>query len=146
MKEINISIDYDKTLTRDDVFQLIFDIINYTNINVYVLTYRYDDLHQHHYDSIYGETGNEDLWERVDSLGLCRSKVIFTNCKPKSEYLNSCKNVLFHLDDDKRVMEDITRNCKYTFPIQLNSPKFVEKMANITRKYAEEKGITLNKY
>ena len=119
-KANKIAVDFDGTLTRLDVQDFISDLMC-KGVDVYVLTFRYEDEHQP-YD-------NADLWEVVERLGLSR-KVIFTNGNPKSEYLNMTGDFKLLLDDDYRVMSDLTHNSK-VLPIQVSSPNYKKKIIKI---------------
>lgn len=114
--KMKIAVDFDGTLTRLDVQDFISDLMC-KGVDVYVLTFRYEP-----YD-------NADLWEVVERLGLSR-KVIFTNGNPKSEYLNMTGDFKLLLDDDYRVMSDLTHNSK-VLPIQVNSPEYKKKIIRI---------------
>lgn len=125
---MKIAIDFDKTLTRLDVQEFVQELIS-KGVDVYVLTYRYDNANFYKYNGIYQPYDNIDLWEVVERLGLSR-KVIFTNCQPKSEYLNMTGDFKLLLDDDYRVMKDLTHNSK-VIPIQVNSPSYKKKINKI---------------
>lgn len=134
MKKI-VTFDFDKTLTRKDVQDFYKELTN-LGVDCYILTYRYDKLHFHFYGNVYEPLDNQDLYDIIDSIGCCRSKVIFTNCKDKSEYLNSCNSVFLHIDDDYRVMLDLTKNSK-VIPIQVRSSSYrkkVKKLLNLKLK------------
>lgn len=135
---MKITVDFDKTLTRPDVQDFIRALMVWGGVEVHVLTYRYDSAHYYKYGSLYPDTvNNHDLWDIVESVGLERN-VIFTNCRPKSEYLNSVGNVLLHLDDDVRVMEDLKHNSN-VIPIQVGSPSYQKKIIRILKEYHEKK-------
>lgn len=125
---MKIAIDFDKTLTRSDVQEFVLELIE-KGIDIYILTYRYDNANFYKYEGKYQPYDNIDLWEFVERLGLSR-KVIFTNCQPKSEYLNMTNDFVLLLDDDYRVMSDLTHNSK-VLPIQVNSPSYKKKIKKI---------------
>lgn len=113
-----VAFDFDQTLTRLCVQKYAEELIN-RGLSVYVLTYRYHMTHFHNYGDLYPESeGHNDLWPIIDKIGIPRENVIFTNCQPKSKWLEYSR-VIWLLDDDVRVMEDLKRNknCK-TIPIQ----------------------------
>lgn len=128
MVNMKIAVDFDGTLTRLDVQDFISDLMC-KGVDVYVLTFRYDNANFHKYEGKYQPYDNIDLWEVVERLGLSR-KVIFTNCNPKSEYLNMTGDFKLLLDDDYRVMSDLTHNSK-VLPIQVNSPSYKKKIIKI---------------
>lgn len=125
---MKIAIDFDKTLTRLDVQEFVQELIS-KGVDVYILTFRYDNANFHKYEGKYKPYDNIDLWDIVERLGLSR-KVIFTNCNPKSEYLNMTGDFKLLLDDDYRVMRDLTYNSK-VIPIQVNSPSYKKKIKKI---------------
>ena len=134
---MKITVDFDKTLTRKDVQEFI-KYLKSLGVEVHVLTYRYDSAHYYLYGDLYPETvNNHDLWDICESLDLHRN-VIFTNCKPKSEYLNSVGNILLHIDDDKRVMNDLIQNSK-TLPIQVRSSSYKKKVLKLINKYENKR-------
>lgn len=133
---MKITIDFDKTLTRKDVQDFVRELIDF-GVEIHILTYRYDSLHYHKYGDLYPETvNNHDLWDIAEELGLHRN-VVFTNCTPKSQYLNSCGGIILHLDDDERVMNDLKNNSK-VIPIQVNSSSYKKKIWRIMKKSASK--------
>lgn len=126
-----VTFDFDKTLTRKDVQEFYKELCS-LGVECYVLTYRYDKLHFHLYGGIYEPDKNQDVYDLLDEIGCCRSNVIFTNCKAKSEYLNSCNSVAIHIDDDYRVMADLTHNSK-VIPIQVRSSSYKQKVRRLLK-------------
>lgn len=122
---MRIAIDYDKTLTRPDVYNYVQELIN-IGLDIWIVTFRYDDDNFHKYKGKYGDLGNSDLWEDATKLGI-KNKVVFTNHTSKANILNKMGDFYFILDDDKSVMADITANSKVT-PIQVASPKYKHKL------------------
>lgn len=129
MEKKIVTIDFDKTLTKSHVQKYCRKLIK-AGIEVHILTYRYDDLHFHLYNGLYPEI-NDDLYEVVDNLGLSRNRIIFTNATAKSTYLKN-SFVILHLDDDVRVMKDLTKN-SHVIPIQVRSSSFENKINKILK-------------
>jgi hypothetical protein len=64
MNKITVTIDFDSTLSRRDVQEYAVELIG-RGVDVWVLTSRYDVIHQHKYPF---NATNEDLWEIIISL------------------------------------------------------------------------------
>lgn len=99
---VKVSIDFDGTLDRKDVQEYVKELIN-KGVEVWVCTFRtieYDDeLYKISDKSI---PANSDLFFITDNLHIPRERIIFTEMKLKSEFLNN--SFAFHLDDDYNVM------------------------------------------
>lgn len=106
MKKI-VTVDFDNTLSRKSVQRYISQLLH-KGIDVWVLTSRYDVLHQHLYP---GNPTNEDLWLVIDNLGIPRWKVRFTNMLDKFSYLEQTK-AIWHLDDDSIELNYINEHTK----------------------------------
>lgn len=132
-----LSIDYDKTFTRSNVREYVLELRD-RGYNICILTYRYDNANFKKYEGKYTPFYNADLWEDLEECGLHRN-VVFTNHKPKSEWLNFTEDVLFHLDDDLSVMFDVTHKCKNVIPIQVNSPMWKRKIEKMLENKEKEK-------
>lgn len=102
---MTVTIDFDGTLEKKNVQKYVKELMQ-RGIDVWILTARFDELHQHKYLS---NPRNSDLWEVIDRLNIPRYKVIFRNMQSKADYLEGT-NVLFHLDDDMIELEDIRSN------------------------------------
>lgn len=122
MKKV-VTVDYDGTLTKPEVFSYVKHLLTKTDMEVWILTFRYDDLQAHNYPS---NPHNNDLWHTVDSLGLPRHKVRFTNMEPKSNYLQNTRSI-WHLDDDLCVIEDVECYSPSVIPIHVNSSDWMER-------------------
>lgn len=107
MNKITVTIDFDNTLSRRDVQEYALELIG-RGVDVWVLTSRYDVIHQHKYQA---NPTNDDLWEVVDRVGIPRWKVRFQCMRPKDEYLFG-SNVLWHLDDDSIELNGINIETK----------------------------------
>lgn len=126
---MKITVDFDGTLTRPHVQEFI-KYLKEKGVEIHILTFRYDSAHYYKYGDLYPETiNNHDLWDLAEELGLNRN-VIFTNCVVKSEYLNSVGNVVLHIDDDYRVMEDLKHNSK-VIPIMVKNSTYKNKVKRI---------------
>jgi len=123
-KSVVLTVDFDNTLTRLDVQEYIKELIG-IDIDVWVLTMRYDELHKHKWKS---SPTNQDLYDVLDKIGLPKHKVIFCNMEgwesgehnAKAKYLRGT-NVLLHLDDSERELMSF-ESCEgnNTVPVQVN--------------------------
>lgn len=101
-----VCIDFDGTLTRRDVQEYVRELLS-RNIDVWVLTYRFDELHMKCWQgSAFNHNHNKDLFHVADYLGIPYHKIIFTNMQSKAEYLKGT-GVIFHLDDDGDTVREI---------------------------------------
>lgn len=132
---MKVSFDYDKTFTKPEVREFALELRE-RGYEVYILTYRYDNANFDKYQGKYTPYYNADLWEDLEECGLHRN-VVFTNHQPKSVWLNFTEGILFHIDDDKTVMFDLTHNSK-VIPIQTNSPKWRQKIERILKDIKKE--------
>lgn len=126
---MTVSIDYDETLSKPHVQEYAMDLIA-RGIDVWVLTFRYDELHKHMY--IGWNPTNDDMYEVTDRVGIPRHKIIFTNMGDKGDYLLNT-HVLWHLDDDYRVMNSIRHSKCRTVGIQVNSGSWKNKCERLIR-------------
>lgn len=127
--KLKITVDFDKTFTEPNVRDFIKSLIEY-GVEVHILTYRYDSAHYYKYGDLYPETvNNHDLWDLCEKYNLHRN-VIFTNCRPKSEYLNSVGNIVLHIDDDDRVIDDLRKNSK-TIPVDVKKDNWEIEVLNL---------------
>lgn len=95
MKERHkVTFDFDGTLTQPKVQELAKLLISF-GIDVYVLTYRYNELLKHKWVN---NPTNEDMYTITDQIGIKRENIIFTNFHDKHIFLKD-SHVLFHIDD-----------------------------------------------
>lgn len=125
---MNVTIDYDKCLSRLDVQQYVSELIR-RGITVWCLTSRYDELHKHRYDE---NPTNEDLYIVTDSLGIPRERIRFTCMESKGNYLKGA-NVIWHLDDNHSELISIQKNSKVV-PISVLSGNWKAKCERILNK------------
>lgn len=102
---VSVSFDYDLTLDRKDVQDYCEELL-LRNVEVYVTTFRYNQMLKHLYPS---KPYNTDLFRTIDKLGIKIENIVFTNMRDKSLYLKD-SHVLCHLDDDLFALEDIKEN------------------------------------
>lgn len=107
---MRVTIDFDGTLTKKFVQQKVSHLISEC-IDVWILTARYDEENKHLYKE---NPTNEDLYLVADKLGIDREKIIFTNARPKSEFLKENEDIIFHLDDSYFELECILEDCHKT--------------------------------
>jgi hypothetical protein len=129
MENKKVTFDFDSTASRKDVQEYIKELLS-KDIDVWIVTSRYDDLHKHKYQF---NANNDDLWKVVDEVGIPRWKVRFTNMEDKVQYLYNT-NVIWHLDDDFYELTCI-RNAKIpTIGIQVNSGSWKQKCNRLLNK------------
>ena len=92
---INISLDFDDTLTRNDVQEFVKKNKSNKDITFYVITARYDSLHKHLFPN---NPTNDDLWTIVDDLEIPRENVFFMNTNLKADFIKD-SIIDIHLDD-----------------------------------------------
>jgi hypothetical protein len=94
-----ISFDFDSTLTIKYIQDYAKELID-RNIDVWIVTSRYDDNNCKLLNESYGTNrNNDDLYKIVDNLGILRNKIVFTNMDDKYKFFEN-KDFIFHLDDD----------------------------------------------
>jgi len=96
---MNISFDFDNTLSKPDVQ----DFVRYCmdkRFTIWVITARSGSLY---------DTHNRDLYNVVTELNIEPTKVIFMNHVDKYNFLLN-KDFIFHLDDDFIEVELINEN------------------------------------
>lgn len=86
---MNISFDYDNTLSRKDVQDFV-RFCKDRNLTIWVVTARVGELNDSH---------NKDLCKVVYNLGIDKKRVIFMNNQDKSNFFSN-KQFILHLDDD----------------------------------------------
>lgn len=115
-----VSFDFDGTL-QTEVVQAYAKILVEEGHEVWVVTTRYDENHQHKYTAI-PDANNDDLWAVVDRLGIPRYRVRFTCMEWKYTYLNGTKFV-WHLDDN---IQEMVYSCDIPM-IDVNTLDWVSK-------------------
>jgi len=108
MKKTIITIDFDGVLSETKVQEKVLTLLTYCNVDVFILTSRYDDLHKHLYPL---NPTNEDLYSIANALKIPRSKIIFTNGEKKSKYLKKTF-VDYHFDNDYEEIRRIRNQTK----------------------------------
>lgn len=102
-----VTIDFDYTLTEPEVADFVKSLIKKENIEVFILTSRYDNLHLHNYTL---NPTNEDMYKYLqetfnplpfDDYVFPKEKIFHTNMKDKADFLINT-NVVLHLDDDEK--------------------------------------------
>lgn len=111
MEKIKVSFDFDGTLTLPEVQEYFLELLDREELDVYIVTYRYDELHKTRY---LPNPTNDDLWEIIDKLKFPREKVMFMNTECKAEYM-SHTDILWHLDDDDKILYRIMKFEKQEF-------------------------------
>lgn len=112
---MNISFDFDNTLTQPDVQDFVRYCID-RNLSVWIITARNGGLY---------DTHNKDLYTVVTKLNIDPNKVIFMNHDDKYKFVSD-KQFLFHLDDDFLEIELINENTNCLGVYKHNSVDWVE--------------------
>ena len=102
---INVSFDFDDTLDKLSVQQYAKDLVNRGDINLWVITTRYDDENLFKYGF---EATNKDLWDVVKLLNIKREQVVFTSMVFKYNFLKDM-DILWHLDNDYDEIKKINK-------------------------------------
>lgn len=141
LSTINITFDYDETASNNKTHSIIKQLIQ-SNVNVYILTNRYDDLHKHLFTP---HPSNNDLYRTINNLKGIKSVIflnavsispandILTNKEAKAEYLKN-SNVLIHVDDDLEQLYHIHSKTN-TIPLSVHKNNLQNKIITTIRKY-----------
>lgn len=92
-----ISFDFDGCLTREDVQMMARITVKEGKHDVFVTTARWPDPMMHLWEP---GASNEDMYKILDSVGISRTNIIFTNSGTKADFLVRA-GVDIHLDDNK---------------------------------------------
>jgi hypothetical protein len=134
-KVLNISLDFDSTLSRLDVQKFAIELKN-KGIITWIVTSRQSTkiaLEKGHH---WVEKQNEELFKIAEKCEIPKERIIFTEHAPKIEFLKD-KNFLFHLDDDIDELLDIKISKDSCAPINVNYfewKEICEKLINDTLK------------
>lgn len=127
-----VSFDFDHTLSNPHVQEFAKELLD-NGHDVWVVTTRYDVNHLHKYAMDYPPT-MDDLWEVVDTLGIPRWKVRFTNMEWKYTYLCDTE-FAFHLDDNEQeIRRALYNKCKVPM-IQVHGSAFKNKCLRLINRY-----------
>ncbi|MEX0596030.1 MAG: hypothetical protein WD512_05965 [Candidatus Paceibacterota bacterium] len=128
MKKINISFDYDDTLSRGQIHDFVLKRIDRTIFIPWVVTSRLSN------DKIPKPSWNDDLWVDCGILKIPKENIHFTNHTRKVDYFDKNSNFLFHIDDDLQEVNDIN---EFTSVIGIDS---------FSHNWREELEILMNEY
>ncbi len=143
LQTINITFDYDQTITTHKADNIIKQLIKH-KCNVHILTNRYDDLHKHLFTP---HPSNHDLHNTANKLGIT-SKIflnavsiqsgneITTDKEAKAKFLQN-SNVLIHVEDDLEQIHHIHSKTK-TIPLSINKTNLTQKIITILTKKLKE--------
>jgi hypothetical protein len=99
---IQVSFDFDSTLSRNDVQDYARFLIN-KGFEVWILTSRFEDCYQYPwYRGTVNEHCHHDLYIVANSLNIPPERIIFTNMADKADTILEREdfNPIWHLDDD----------------------------------------------
>jgi len=125
MKVIQVSFDFDSTLSKQHVQDYAFSLIN-KGIEIWILTSRF----QNPLDYTWNKNINihDDLFKVTEKLNIPKERIIFTNMIGKWEYLEQPHkfeiknfNPIFHLDDDYIELNQINKYTKVKAISVINS-------------------------
>ena len=112
-KPIDVSFDFDQTLSREDVQAYAKELIE-RGVNVWICTSRYRQERV--------EGFNNDIFKVAAKLGINPDMIVFTDAEEKGEYLEELWDgkvaILWHLDDCNHELNNIHDNC-YTYPVDV---------------------------
>jgi len=123
MDKIVVTFDFDKTLSKKHVQEYVKELLQ-MDIDVWIVTSRYDDLHTHNYDN--SDYNNSDIFAVADELNIPRWKIRFTCMEWKFEYLLGT-NAIWHLDDNQTELYKLNTSGAKTIGIQVNSGSWKNK-------------------
>lgn len=108
MNKLNISFDFDSTLSEDCVQEICKELQN-DGHNIFVTTTRVPDhkLREH-----MNKHWNDDLWKVCNELNIPKENVTFTEYIDKYEILDK-NGIDIHIDDDEQEIILLNKNnCK----------------------------------
>lgn len=132
MKPINLSFDFDSTLSRIDVQEFIsFGLYNLlVKCNIHIVTSRFRDVNRYSDKSI----NHDYLYKVANELSITLENIHFLDMDDKANFFfsnNDKYNFLFHLDDDIIELELINQKCKNIVPICVKENNWKEKCLDI---------------
>lgn len=131
-KNTKASFDFDGVLTRATVQEYVKGLLD-ENIEVFIVTSRFDNFNLHRYDHPkWRLQGNDDLYDLIYELGIPVENVVFTNMTAKSIYFKNNPDFAFHLDDD--ILEIININTTQVPAIEFNLRSWKNKCDKILNK------------
>ena len=102
---MKVSFDFDDTLDRESVQKYARGLIE-RGIEVWITTSRHSNK-----ENDFATDWNDDLFEVVDSLGIPRERIIYTEGADKYLYFEN-ENFVWHLDDCWVTNRLINKNTK----------------------------------
>lgn len=107
---MRITVDFDGTLTRDDVQQYV-EMLRSRNISATVITSRYGFTYKDK-DGL-GYEQNKDLFDKIEGLGFSKDDVYFSNGGGKNRLIKLLKPVL-HLENNGREIDEVMMGSSIT--------------------------------
>jgi len=113
-----ISFDFDGTLSRKDIHSFAREMA-LAGHEVWIVTSRYGDEEgmANNWHWIPGQ--NEKVFATAKDIGIPEDRIVFTNMRPKIEFLEG-KGFAFHIDDDVEELMDIMSSKDECVPINAN--------------------------
>lgn len=114
-KKISISFDFDSTLSLPHVQEYCKYLINKGQVEICICTRRYGpDTKGNPNDPYWTNLGSknwEDVFKLAEELKIDKQNIIFCDMGKKSDFLKD-KDFLWHLDDFKEEVDEISKNTK----------------------------------
>lgn len=102
---MKVSFDFDSTLSRKAIQKFVKELIQ-KGYEVHIVTSRFEDP-MRYADPRISEIGHRDMFRVCQYLNIPRERIHFTNMQDKYLFFRNNSDFLFHLDDDKKEINDI---------------------------------------
>lgn len=115
-----VSFDFDGTLEKKHVQDFVRELKMLKDVDIWLVTSR-NENYRKSCKMLDGKSfvlyednfsGNIDLWEVVEDLGIKEENVVFTNMTGKFEFFKKNPGFKWHLDDDFVELREIIRFSK----------------------------------
>ena len=117
---MKVSFDFDDTLDRESVQKYARELIE-RGIEVWITTSRHSNK-----ENDFAKDWNDDLFEVVDSLGIPRERIRYTEGADKYLYFEN-ENFIWHLDDCCGTNRLINKNTKTKAISHIGSDNWIGK-------------------
>lgn len=126
-----IGIDFDATLSEEDVQEYVIDLID-RGFDIWIVTARFSNEEAKIKKWNWIERQNQQLFEIADKCGISHENIVFTGMKDKIEFLQD-RNFLFHLDDSELELELIEESDDECIGVWVNRKDWRETCEEIIR-------------
>ena len=128
MKPVKISMDFDSTLSRKDIHAFAKEMAQ-AGHEIWIVTSRFADEEAMSKNWHWIPGQNEKVFAAAADIGIPRERIVFTNMKPKIEFLGG-KGFALHLDDDEIELMDILESRDKCFPVNVDHFEWKETCIN----------------